>query len=387
MNTLQGIRIGNTVNCFINGKLHKKTFNTGETADNFFSLILNKKSNPTDDDINEILSFLNDNLRIALKCGLETDPNTGNVYMSGFNTPVPKTLIKIFEDYFEKKYPLISLENFWELLMINEDKRIRDTAFDFIQTHDFVVTDKGYMIVYKAVYIKDVYKSFKEYIVNQHTKVKKSWKKNPAKYTVYISVDNDELHITKKEVAEKWIKEKNNNVRILGNLDYMYNNELTNDDVIYTDMFSKKMTIKLGEPVKMDRGVCDADPQKDCSYGLHVGATKYVEKFANKDSVILVCLVNPANIVAVPDYDHSKMRVAEYLPIGIAERDENGINIIEQPFYENDYIQYEQNELVALLEKARKEEPMRNIPINGETEIRDYKELQKIIENRIISIS
>ena len=391
MNTLQALKVGTTLNIFINGKLYKKTFEDNETANEFFGLVLKKKDNPTDNDIQDVMSYLNDKLRVALKCGLETDPNTGNVYMAGFNTPVPKTLINIFEEYHENGYPLTMLENFWQLLMLNEDKRNRERAFDFIQQHDFVVTDKGYMVVYKAVYIKDnvdvatKQKELSEYVADKYDTIKRKWKKSPKHYYVYD--DGGEFHITRN--FKQWEKQ------IVGNLKDLYENGLNNinfegeePEIIYTDMHSRTMTIKLGEPVRMERGSCDADPAKDCSYGLHVGATKYVENFATNNSVILVCLVNPANIVAVPNYDHSKMRVSEYFPIGTAERDDNGnIQIIDQPFYEDDYVSYEQNELIELLEKVRNEEPLREIPMNGEEETRNMKELQKIIENRIVSIS
>jgi len=390
-NTIQAIRIGNTINCFINGKLYKKTFGDSKDADTLFDYIMKHSINPTDDDVNYILSMIIDSLRIALKCGLETDPNTGKVYLAGFNTPVPKTLINIFEEYHEKGYSLEMLENFWQLLMLNEDKRNRERAFDFITQHDFVVTNKGYMVVYKAVYLKqdvDVatkQKEFLGYIHEKYNTIKYKWKKSPKHYYVY---DNDGVfHITRN--FKQWEKQ------IVGNLKDLFENGVNNinfenkePETVYTDMYSKTMTIKLGEPVKIERGSCDADPSKDCSYGLHVGATKYVERFANDNSIILVCLVNPANIVAVPDYDHSKMRVSEYFPIGVAERDDNGnIQIIDQPFYEDDYVSYEQEELVKLLEKVRNDEPLRETPKNGEEETRDMAELQKIIEKRIVSIS
>jgi len=390
-NTIQAIRIGNTVNCFINGKLYKKTFSETKDADTLFDYVMKHNINPTKDDIDFVLSLMNDNLRIALKCGLETDPNTGKVYLAGFNTPVPKTLINIFEEYHEKGYPLTMLENFWQLLMLNEDKRNRERAFDFITQHDFVVTNKGYMVTYKAVYVKengndvDKQKRILEYVADKYDTIKHKWKKSPKKYFVYE--DNGEYHITHN--PKMW------DDKIIGSLHDLYKNGLNGikfDDkepeTVYTDMYSKSMTIKLGEPVRMERGSCDADPSKDCSYGLHVGATKYVENFATNNSVILVCLVNPANIVAVPNYDHSKMRVSEYFPIGVAERDSRGnIQIIDQPFYEDDYVSYEQEELVKLLEKVRNEEPLRETPKNGEEETRDMSELQKIIEERIIMIS
>ena len=64
--------------------------------------------------------------------------------------------------------------------MLNPDVRVRTVLFDFISTHDFVLTDKGYMVVYKAVYdVKEdgVNTSFAEYISNRYLHVKKHGKK------------------------------------------------------------------------------------------------------------------------------------------------------------------------------------------------------------------
>ena len=394
MNSLEAIKIGNTVNCFVNGKLYKKSFGNTSDADDFYKIILNKKEGKiTDDDLKDVLSFLNDNLRTALKCGLETDPDTGLVYSKGFNTPIPETLIKTFEEYYEKKFPLTALENFWSLLMINEDKRIRDEAFDFIKKHDFVVATKGFMVTYKAV-IKveaETNQKFIDFVNDTFIKIKKKWKKNPKKYAIYLSGDDEEYHVTKKETVPNIIK-SNKNI-MLGNLDYLYNNidEYKSKKNMYTDMYSKTMKIELGKPVYMDRNQCDANPKKECSYGLHVGATKYVEHFAGTGAnvAVLVCLVNPAHIVAVPNYNHSKMRVSEYFPIAEANYNKTTkkIDIIKQPYFEHDYTTYEEDMLNKLLDNVRSKEQPRPIPKNGVKETRSLKELEKIIENRLFYIS
>ena len=96
------------------------------------------------------------------------------------------------------------------------------------------------------------------------------------------------------------------------------------------------MVINLGEVVWQERDLCDADPRNSCSNGLHVGATDYVQRFANGSSLILVCYVNPANVVAVPNHDHSKMRVSEYFPFAVAKFEDRKIDIIEQSYFESD---------------------------------------------------
>jgi len=382
------------VNISIDGKLHKKNCGSPKEADELFRAVLKAKENPTDDNIKVIRCLLNEKLRIALMAGLESDPETGEVFLAGFNTPVPATLVEVAKEYHENGYPLDAIINFWKLLMINPDKRVRTSLFDFITTHDFVLTDKGYMVVYKAVYRKGEQDAeataFAEYVSNQVLYVKKNWKCSPNKYVVYKNLDTDTWEITKKQTAEGW-NETEKNIEFLGNLGDLFNSifmteETDNSVPVYTDMHSRTMTIVLGQPVSIERHECDADPAIDCSYGLHCGATKYVERFGQGSSVILACLVNPANVVAVPKYDHSKMRVSEYFPFAYATYEDGKIDIIEQAYFEDDYCQYEVEELEKQIAKVQAEELPIATAMEAEAETRPMTELMKMLESRLFDI-
>ena len=394
-NQINGVKIGRTVNAWINGKLRKKVCDTHETADRLFKLIIEAKENPTDDNVKKILSFLNEKTRIAMECGLETDPDTGEVYMAGFNTPVPMTLVEVIKEYHENGYPMDAVLNFWRLLMLNPDKRVRTSLFDFISIHDFVLTDSGYMVVYKAVAYREEAKAdstLAEFITNRYLHVKKEWQTSPRRYVVYRDLDTNKLHITKTKTAENWDLEEKN-VDILGNLNEMFENlddfNVQEDDAPYTDKHSHTMKIRLGQTVKMKRTDCDSDPVRDCSYGLHVGATKYVEWFGNPGDAVLVCYVNPAHVVAVPDYDHSKIRVSQYFPFALASYEDGQIDIIEQKYFESDFTEYEIDELEQMVAKVQDEElPIETSGVfEDEWETRSMEELQNIIENRLVTIT
>jgi len=394
MKNIQSVKIGNMVNVSIDGKLHKKNCGSPKEADELFRAVLKAKENPTDDNIKVIRCLLNEKLRVALMAGLESDPETGEVFLAGFNTPVPATLVEVAKEYHENGYPLDAIINFWKLLMINPDKRVRTSLFDFITTHDFVLTDKGYMVVYKAVYRKGEQDAeataFAEYVSNQVLYVKKNWKCSPNKYVVYKDNNTQTWEITKKQTAEGW-NETEKNIEFLGNLGDLFNSifmteETDNSVPVYTDMHSRTMTIVLGQPVSIERRECDADPSIDCSYGLHCGATKYVERFACGSSVILACLVNPANVVAVPKYDHSKMRVSEYFPFAYATYEDGKIDIIEQAYFEDDYCQYEVEELEKQIAKVQAEELPIATAMEAEAETRPMTELMKMLESRLFDI-
>jgi len=394
MKKINVIKIGNMVKLSLGGKLHQKNCGSPKEADELFRLCLKAKEDPSDQNVNDIRAYLNEKTRVAILAGLENDPETGEVFLAGFNTPVPDTLVEIIKEYHENQYPMDALINFWKLLMLNPDKRIRTVLFDFIKTHDFVLTDAGYMVVYKAVY--DVREdgtdtSFAEFVSNRYLHVKKTWKESPKNYVVYKDGENGEFAITNVKTAEKWT-EAEKDIEFLGNLaelfDAIFNTEVESDDnavPVFTDMHTRKMRIVLGEPVKQDRKDCDANFRQDCSNGLHVGATKYVETFGGQ--TVLVCYVNPANVVAVPNYDHSKMRVCEYFPFAIATYNDRKIDVIEQAYFESDYTDYEAEELERLVALIQADELPIEKAINAENdEERPMSELLKIIESRLVDI-
>ena len=399
MTNINVIKTGTVVNLSINGKLHKKVCGTNEEAEQLYRIAQTAKQNPSDENIKALRMFLNEKTRTAFICGLETDLETGEAYLAGFNTPIPTTLLDVIKEYHDNGYPLDPIINFLKLLMINPDTRVRQSLFNFITKHDFVLTDKGYMVVYKAVYRKDDEEkvnsetaAYIEFITNKYLFVKNKWRCSPNKYVVYKNLSDDSYDITKFETAEGW-DEDDKNIEVKGKLGDLFaaivsadNKETKEETPKYTDMHSRTMTIELGLPVVMPRKDCDSDPANDCSYGLHVGATNYVERFANRGSIILVCLVNPANVVAVPNYDHSKMRVTEYFPYAIATYENGKIEIVEDKYFEDDYCTYEQQELEEMVEKLKANELPIETAINAEQESRPMSELLKILENRLFDL-
>lgn len=70
---------------------------------------------------------------------------------------------------------------------------------------------------------------------------------------------------------------------------------------------------KVNCVIKMIRGDVDADSSRTCSNGLHICSASYLRVFHPQDSRYLEVLVNPKDVVAVPeDYDGTKCRVSRY---------------------------------------------------------------------------
>lgn len=98
----------------------------------------------------------------------------------------------------------------------------------------------------------------------------------------------------------------------------------TSEEDIYTDAHTHTFKIKIGDMVVMKREDCDSRQDVTCSRGLHLGARTWLKHNYFGDTG-LVCLCNPAEVVAVPhDDDYGKLRTCAYLPIDKAEFDSNG---------------------------------------------------------------
>lgn len=396
---MEAIKIGKTITVYTNGRMYKKSFGTEEMADEIYRTVLENKDMSFEQFKSSLLPYFNERTRTAMECGLELDINTGNIYLPGYYTPMPRDLVDIFEEYHAKNYPLEAVRNFWQLLMLNPIPKVREDAFKFIKTHDLVISKNGYLIVYKGVDIfEEEENDLLAFVTNKYLHVKKHWKTNPARYCVYK--DGEEYKLTKEDTYAKWEKNADtdlNGYEYVGNLkklfeDIEYSN-LSKEDkentTIYTDYHTHTFRIKVGEPVRQDMAVCDPDPNVSCSYGLHVGATSYVENFVRTNGAVLVCYVNPANIIAVPESDNSKMRVSEYFPFAVATYDGQNIDIIEEEYFESDYADIEAKELEEMLNKIKSDE--KPFSVVGEEvtddvveDTRPLEELRKIIEDRYV---
>lgn len=85
---------------------------------------------------------------------------------------------------------------------------------------------------------------------------------------------------------------------------------LTSDEGVYVDPHSKTVRQKLGSRVSMPMEDVDDDRRILCSTGLHVASLSYL-RFYLRDVICLV-KVCPEDVIAVPHYGQSKMRVMAY---------------------------------------------------------------------------
>ncbi len=91
--------------------------------------------------------------------------------------------------------------------------------------------------------------------------------------------------------------------------------------VDYRDIRTGTFDNSIGQVVRMSRNSVDEDPNRTCSYGLHVCSFDYLPCYSSTpDDRVMICKIDPADVVAIPrDYNNTKMRVACYEVIGELE--------------------------------------------------------------------
>ena len=337
---LQALKNNDSVTVLYNGKHFQYT---GEKAEEIYAQCVETRRNPTEEN-KELLEELLVPIKKILHYGLIEEDSNGEFFLKDTKYPMPEKLAQTILTFADKDYPIEPLVRFWKLCLLNPNKEARDGFFEYCQKYGIVITDNGYAVMYKAVQggEQSDNKDLAIFVAKQFTKVKK-WKKAPSNYFVLESetLEEPKFKISKNEFAD-------DNYDVVGNLETLYENigTIVEEDGAFNPIFSGGTygtSIKLGEPVTMPREDCDHNMSNECSYGLHVGHTTYVQSFGYGNDILLACLINPMNVVAIPQYDSSKIRVCEYYPYSVLERNEDGTlsEITDENYWEEDYKDYE----------------------------------------------
>lgn len=396
-------RAGTTVDLYIDTSSYQRVYDTEEAAKAAFQEVLKVKANLTDDAVKALKAEFDPNTQFEVIGGLRKN-GKNQYFIEGVDVPLPHELMLRMKTQLEANEPIDNLVNFWKWLCLNPDKHVRSSLFKFMDRFKMPITDKGYFIAYKSVaWVGVKNKALAELISSKYV-YKKAHGKNPADILIYEAVDEEGEGINKyfyvDLAVEEDIKEEDfietvqvpvstkelllmskkeiealeevngvmHKTETVGHMPILHGDVETlfpmvaelfdQDDSVFTDWHTMKTTIKLGTPSMMPRKDCDNNENETCSSGLHVGAPGYVASFGrnSQENVILACLVNPMNVVAIPrDYNFEKMRCCEYLPYAICEMKEGKIVEIDSRYFEEDYTAYQVDELNAMLEELEKE--------------------------------
>lgn len=395
---IKAMRVENTVVCFIQGKMYQKVFTSDEDILNVFELALNTdETNETEvlalktvmldagvlakekqdreeavkmqqeiDDQKALINWLDDIRQNGHK---HFELDGFKLYLKGINITIPEFLAAEFAQ--RSGEDLESLINFWRLLALNPDPRCREDLYKFLIHNKLSVTPSGYFVAYRNAEIKNaVNQELNEFVSEAWVKIK-AMKKGPKNYVVVYNNGlgeyeimtqakfdevGDETQVCYDDNDEEYDMEMYDLAGNLQELYVGYVNASSEEKTIYTDSYSRSTTIIVGEPVRVNRKDCDANPDRTCSKGLHAANSSWLQK-GYFGTVGLAVLIDPRNVIAVPYTDGGKLRCCEYLPIGVIEYDKyDNIIPIDSATFEYEYSTFTQQELENLLRTAEFEE-------------------------------
>jgi hypothetical protein len=140
------------------------------------------------------------------------------------------------------------------------------------------------------------------------------------------------------------------------------------------DCHSGKFCNNIGAVVTMDRDKVNPNRNETCSFGLHVGAYKYVKDF--EGTTLLECKINPRDVVAVPnDYNNQKMRVCRYEVVAISGGEEIKKALVEP------------KELKQKKESSVKEESSKRVEIMKELPVGSILDLESLTAKDIATVT
>lgn len=391
-NGIKAMMVGNTLICYIKGKMYQKVVEFDEEKLAIYEQALNIDESNADEvqvlidvfereksseEIHEKEKVDRELKKIeaseSLLSWMEDIKDNGDkyfevqgikLYMKGINITVPEFLALEFCERRNNKEDLTSLMNFWKLCALNKDPRCREDLYKFLMNHNMVVTPSGMFMAYRNVAIKsgrsvrDEHKELNDFIAEQYIKTKKQ-KKAPKNFEILKL--SKEVYSWDKPFIRKGTGFfsrliTSSDYELVGNLDELYHKLSDKEEestVVYTDNYTETMEIVIGKPVSIPRDQCDANPDKTCSKGLHLGSPSFVTKgsFGQEG---LICLCNPMNVVAVPYAGGEKLRCCEYLPIGKAQYDKNGKLLpMETATFEYEYSDFTQEKINEMLNNTR----------------------------------
>ena len=381
----------------------------------------------------DLVSMTDPNYRMKDIAGLTRD-NDGNFYLGNYSEAIPTGLMLKIKEYTDLGLSTEPLINFWKLLMLNPDKHVRQSLFQFAERFSFPITDKGYFIAYKSVAWKgESNKDLALSVASEYIYKKASGQdasdihvftvedeitfveiSNEAEYktteefidsladSVLVEVGTVELTkaLVSDSIPEDWEYNENMgtyykkeslvvDVTYEGVLEELYTSIIAGmnyDTPTFTDWHTRRSTIVLGQAVSMERESCDNNPSNTCSSGLHVGAPGYVSGFGgrNNSNYILACLVSPMNVVAVPyDYDFEKMRTCEYLPYAICKlNDDNSIREVDTRYFEDDYTAIEEKTLNEMLKEYEGLDNITGMDIS----VDELQERKLLLKDRLVMV-
>lgn len=138
----------------------------------------------------------------------------------------------------------------------------------------------------------------------------------------------------------------------------------------FKDIHSGTFDNAVGAKPRLTREAVDPDRNQTCSRGLHVCSYGYLPHFANAEGHVMVCKVDPRDVVAIPtDYNNTKMRVAGYEVVGeVTEYYKRGTDVLSEERLrdpERWVVQYEGQVYDTFFDRSEAEGEARDVKLDN----------------------
>lgn len=317
-----------------------------------------------EDAYDNLISAMSPYERFNLQGIIDKD-SEGQYFLGGYSTPIPEILAELILEYEDNGLDTDPLVKFWEKALLNPNDQAREDLMQYITDYGIVITDEGYMLLYKYVVDKEIADPDEDLVSFVSTEYvrRKGWGKNPSDYFVYnfdlpVTLPNNHevdegLYVSKMPLDDMEVKCDVGEEEYVGNLQELYDDleNLKGDTstTVYTDWYSGTMNYELGETHSVPREECDPDISRGCSTGLHVGSYDYVSGFAPMGATVQACLVSPTDVVAIPKHDNSKIRTCKFHSLGLMDTSEENWEL-EGSYFEESFTEYTEDDLNSMLD-------------------------------------
>lgn len=304
----------------------------------------------------EIRNILIPSLGVSESIEEVVKKNEEGIYL-GDNNSLPQRIRELLESFEGKNISPEAIINFSNLLMLNPNSMSRDLFIEYCVTHGVKITSEGYAVLYKSVREVDGPDGELLDAIGREFMRAKDQKKSPANWNFFEVKETTTLpggHVIEEGyyASSSNLHENYEPIVLKGNLQDMYDEYKDKDEVYYKPWSGRGpygQEIHLGEFVPMPRDKCDVNPETHCGKGLHVGEKGYVRQFHRRRSTNLAVLINPKDVVSVPNDGHKKIRTCGYFPFGVVGKGDDDWEEISDEIKES----YRQQEKEQIQEQLR----------------------------------
>ena len=240
-----------------------------------------------------------------------------NVYMKNFpEVPVPKTVIQMYYSY-DGEQERQAVINFWKLLVLNPNTRVRNELPKFLFNNGFHITSEGLIVSFRRAWDRsEENMKLHEYVINEYSRRKLQKKKVNGLYVYedqhgFFFINDqitDAVTMTFKGALTDLYEEAQNEMHDSKKYYADHSNEThftVDGDDHYGPVF-----YQVGKTTSVKRNLCDANSRNSCSKGLHSGVPDYVVSYTSFGNTIFMCLVNPYDVVSSPEDGWCKIRTS-----------------------------------------------------------------------------